>query len=91
VGPDDRLHTRCNITCEEVARFCLDFLDGSLGQSERTAFETHLAECGECVGFFETYRKIPELSRQAISQEMPSGVKEAVRTFLRARYKEPAE
>jgi hypothetical protein len=84
VGPSDG---KGSVTCEEVARFCLDLLDGSLGMEERVAFEAHLAACGECVGFFESYRKTPELSRQAIALTMPPGVKETVRAFLRSRYR----
>jgi hypothetical protein len=37
------------------------------------------------VNFFETYRKTPEVSREALSTEIPSSVKESVRNFLASR------
>jgi len=37
------------------------------------------------VAFFETYRKTPELSREALSAQIPVSVKESVRSFLASR------
>jgi anti-sigma factor RsiW len=72
-------------TCREVVDFCLEYLEGALAEEEKGRFQNHLASCGECVAFFETYRRTPELSRHALSLEMPLRVKEAVRTYLRSR------
>jgi hypothetical protein len=36
--------------------------------------------------FFETYRKTPEVSREALALRMPDRVRVAVRDFLRTRY-----
>jgi anti-sigma factor RsiW len=71
--------------CQQLVDFCFDFLDGSLPEEERRLFKNHLGQCGECVAFFETYKKTPEISREAFAMEMPSGVKAAVRSFLRSR------
>jgi anti-sigma factor RsiW len=71
--------------CQQLVDFCLDFLDGSLPEEERTHFQDHLGRCGECVAFFETYKKTPEISREAFAMEMPSSVKAAVRNYLRTR------
>jgi anti-sigma factor RsiW len=65
--------------------FCLDYLEGGLSEEEKAHFSRHLAMCQECVTFFETYRRTPEVSRNALTLEMPTGVKDAVRSFLRTR------
>lgn len=74
------------LTCQQLADFCLDFLDGQLPEEERQSFLLHLGRCSDCVAFFHTYRKTPEVSREAFALKMPANVKETVRSFLRARY-----
>jgi anti-sigma factor RsiW len=76
------------LTCQQLVDFCLDFLDGSLPEEERRQFQRHLGLCGECETFFATYRRTPELSREAFALEMPSNVKDAVRSYLRTRLTE---
>lgn len=73
------------ISCQDVVEFCFDYLDGALPEEERGRFARHLSICSDCVTFFETYRRTPEISRQALEVELPSQVKEAVRSYLRSR------
>src|ERR1700741_4856346 len=73
------------IGCQEVLDFCLDYLEGALPEEEQGRFQRHLSVCAPCVTFFETYRRTPEISRQALALEMPAQVKEAVRVYLRSR------
>jgi anti-sigma factor RsiW len=73
------------LTCRQIVDFCLDFVEGSLPEGEKARFETHLAGCGECVTFFETYRKTPTVSREALALQMPARLKESVRSYLRAQ------
>ena len=63
----------------------MDYLEGELPQEEEVGFRRHLAQCSDCVSFFETYRKTPELSREALSAQIPVSVKESVRSFLASR------
>lgn len=77
------------LSCQQVVDFCLEFLDGSLPDEERRRFQSHLGRCPDCVGFFETYRRTPEISRDAFALQMPESLKETVRSFLRARCKPP--
>ena len=51
-------------------------------------FQDHLGRCGECVTFFRTYEKTPEVSREAFALQIPPSVKEAVRSYLRTRYQQ---
>jgi len=73
------------INCKQLIDFCFDYIDGSLPQEERARFAQHLGLCPDCVVFFETYRKTPELTREALDTEIPPAVRESVRSFLRAR------
>jgi anti-sigma factor RsiW len=73
------------ISCQDVVDFCFDYLDGALPEEERGRFSRHLSVCSDCVTFFETYRRTPEVSRQALSLEMPGQVKTAIRNYLRDR------
>jgi anti-sigma factor RsiW len=76
------------ISCHQLIEFCLDYLDGALPQDEQVGFRRHLSQCPDCVTFFETYRKTPEVSREALSAQIPSSVREAVRSFLISRRSE---
>jgi anti-sigma factor RsiW len=74
------------ISCKQMVDYCMDYLSGSLPTEERESFHGHLTYCPECVKFFETYKKTPEVSRDALSLDMPERVRGAVRDFLRQRY-----
>jgi hypothetical protein len=73
------------ISCQDVVDFCLDYLEDALPEAEKTRFRSHLSACGECGAFFETYRRTPEVSRDALATEMPAPIKDAVRSYLRTR------
>jgi anti-sigma factor RsiW len=75
------------ISCSQLVDYCMDYLSGSLPAEDRESFDGHLAYCPECVKFFETYKKTPEVSREALSLEMPTQVRTEVRSFLRKQYK----
>jgi anti-sigma factor RsiW len=76
------------LNCQQLVDFCLDFLDGSLPEEERRQFQNHLGCCCDCVTFLETYRRTPDVSRDVFALQMPASLKEAVRSFLRARYQQ---
>jgi anti-sigma factor RsiW len=78
------------LTCREIVDYCLDFLSGSLPTTERQLFSAHLRNCAECMRFFETYRKTPEISREALALRIPDRIRVAVRDFLRERYEPSA-
>ena len=73
------------INCQQLVDFCFDYIEGDLPTEEQALFQRHLAQCPECVCFFETYRRTPEVSREALATQIPSSVRDAVRSFLRAR------
>ena len=73
------------ISCQQLIEFCLDYLEGGLPEEEQLTFRRHLARCPDCVTFFETYQKTPQISRDALDTQMPDSVRESVRSFLRLR------
>jgi anti-sigma factor RsiW len=75
------------ISCSQLVDYCMDYLSGSLPTEDRQSFDNHLAHCPDCVNFFQTYKKTPEVSREALSLEMPERVRSEVRSFLRERYR----
>jgi len=73
------------ISCQQLIEYCLDYIEGDLPDDEQTRFRRHLGQCPDCVTFFETYKRTPEISRDVLGLNMPSSVKESVRSFLRGR------
>jgi hypothetical protein len=73
------------ISCHQLIEFCLDYIDGALPDDDQVGFRRHLSQCPDCVTFFETYQRTPEVSREALSTEIPASVRESVRTFLLSR------
>jgi anti-sigma factor RsiW len=76
------------INCQQLIEFCLDYVEGVLPDDEQERFRRHLSLCPDCVTFFETYKKTPEVSRDAMSSElmkaqMPESVRDSVRSYLR--------
>jgi anti-sigma factor RsiW len=76
------------ISCQQLIEFCLDYIEGVLPDEEQAGFRRHLAQCPDCVTFFETYRRTPELSREAMATQIPASVRESVRSFLQSRRNE---
>jgi anti-sigma factor RsiW len=72
------------INCQQLIDFCFDYIDGSLPQDERMRFAQHLGQCHDCVVFFETYRRTPELTREALATQIPAAVRDSVRNYLRS-------
>ena len=75
------------ISCQQLIEYCLDYIEGDLPDGEQARFRRHLGQCPDCVTFFETYRRTPEVSRTALGTTMPLSVKESVGAFLRQRCK----
>ena len=73
------------INCRQLIDFCFEYLDGALPDKERSHFKEHLELCPDCVSFFETYRRTPEVTREALALEMPASVKESVRSYLKRK------
>lgn len=73
------------INCQQLADFCLDYIEGDLPENDQADFRRHLGHCPDCVSFFETYRRTPQITREFLTTKMPASVKESVRAYLRMR------
>jgi anti-sigma factor RsiW len=74
--------------CREFVEFLMEYLDGGLGESERSVFEGHVALCPACVNYLETYRETIRLGNSvcASEEEVPPDVpEELVQAILSAR------
>ena len=58
------------MTCRELIEFLADYLAGALAPSERTAFEAHLVDCAECVGYVRGYRETIRLAKDAGAEDL---------------------
>jgi len=84
------------MTCRELTDFLADYLVGDMSETQRCAFEHHLAVCGPCVAYLETYKRTIELSKAALTDDEVSGAtraqqmpEELVRAILNARLEAP--
>jgi anti-sigma factor RsiW len=50
-------------TCAGIVDLVTDYLDGALGDAERSRFEAHLAECEGCDIYLEQMRSTIEAAR----------------------------
>jgi anti-sigma factor RsiW len=74
---------RAVINCQQLIDFCFDYIEGLLPADEHARFTQHLMRCPDCLVFFETYRRTPELTREALDTQIPPSVRESVHSFLR--------
>jgi len=44
------------LSCQELTELVTDYLEGALPPAERSRFEEHLAECGNCEIYLEQIR-----------------------------------
>jgi anti-sigma factor RsiW len=74
------------LTCREAIGLLADYLESALSEEEIRELEEHLAGCGPCQAYLNTYRRTKDLTgkaeRAAMPEEMPEEMKDRLRTFL---------
>jgi anti-sigma factor RsiW len=77
------------VTCQEVAEFLMDYLNGELAQTQREVFEEHLGICPDCVAYLRSYELTIKAAKSACvpvqgpdSKEVPEDL---IRAILAAR------
>ncbi len=53
------------MTCQEIAEFLMDYLNGDLSEREHAIFEKHLGICPECVNYVRSYEITIHATRSA--------------------------
>jgi Predicted transmembrane transcriptional regulator (anti-sigma factor) len=74
--------------CSEFVEFVMEYLEGTLGESERCVFEGHIELCPPCVNYLASYRETVRLGNSICSpdDEVPNDVpEELVQAILAAR------
>jgi anti-sigma factor RsiW len=51
------------MTCQELAEFLMDYLDGRLSDGLKAQFEEHLAECPDCVRYMLSYQQTVRIGK----------------------------
>jgi anti-sigma factor RsiW len=71
------------MSCRELVEVVTEYLEGSMGETDRLRFETHLEECPYCVNYLaqmrETIAALGELTEESISPEARGELLEAFR------------
>ena len=77
------------MTCQELADFILDYLEGHLPGDVRSAFDEHLSLCSNCVDYLAGYKATVDLSRRAFDADDADAFlrvpEELVRAILHSR------
>ncbi len=62
-------------TCQELAEFLTDYLEGVLTPVERASFDRHIAGCRDCTLYIEQMRMTIAKTREIASDAIPPGVR----------------
>ena len=76
-------------TCQELAEFLTDYLEGLLTSSERASFDRHIAGCRDCTLYVEQMRLTIAASGRIRTDDIPPGVREELLTAFRGWAQRP--
>ena len=66
------------MNCKEVIDFLMEYLDGELSEEQRSAFESHLEVCSDCVAFIKSYKQTLQLTKQLQISEAGEKIEDKV-------------
>lgn len=75
------------MTCQQLVELLLDFVDGSLPESERCDLERHVCACPPCRVYLDTYKQTIRLTRELPCEPLPEALEERLRAVLSLRPK----
>jgi anti-sigma factor RsiW len=70
------------VTCQDIASFMLDYVEGTLPADIRQRFDAHLAECEDCVAYLADYRATIAATREAAAEQPPAMPDALVRAIV---------
>lgn len=76
------------LSCEEVNRFIMDFLDGEVDERTEVRFEAHLRNCPNCEAFLDQYRNTVHLVKDRDNVQIPDELVRRTIDFLQDHYDE---
>ncbi len=71
--------------CKDCVELLSDYVDGLLGEEQRSDLEEHLSYCPPCVTFVRTFKATSRVARHELSSEMPDEVGARLHAFLASR------
>lgn len=77
------------MTCQDLAAFMLDYVEGTLPPDVRHRFDEHLAVCDDCVHYLTDYRATiagaRALGESGVPEAVPAMPEALVRAILHSR------
>jgi anti-sigma factor RsiW len=74
-----------DLTCRDLIAFLDEYVDGSLSDDRRAAFEQHLQQCRACRSYVATYQSAMRLSREAAASTAEDVPEDLVRAICASR------
>ncbi len=68
--------------CQDCVDLLADYLEGSLPEPKKLAFEEHLSYCPPCITFVRTYRATTRVCRDQLARNIPEEVSTRLHQFL---------
>lgn len=68
--------------CQDCVDLLADYVEGTLPEEKKAAFEEHLSYCPPCITFLRTYKATTKVCRKALSKNIPEAVSARLHDFL---------
>jgi len=69
---------RGEMTCQELVELVTEYLEGTLGPSERQRFEGHLRSCDGCTTYLEQMRQVIAALGHLTEASIPEPIKQGL-------------
>jgi anti-sigma factor RsiW len=73
--------------CERATSLIADYLAGILDPETRSALDSHLRECDDCVAFLNTYKRTVRAVQSLRYEELPPDLQSRALQLVRKRLK----
>lgn len=75
------------VTCKRVTSLIANYLNRELDPNLTRAFDEHISDCPDCVGFLNTYQETLQAVRSLSYNDIPPDLQERTLGFLRKKTK----
>lgn len=73
--------------CERATSLIADYLSDELDAETRSALDTHLSKCDDCVAFLNTYKRTVRAVQSLRYEELPPDLQRRALQLVRKRLK----
>lgn len=74
--------------CPLYTRFISRYLQGSLNEKTKRAFQKHISQCSSCTSFLTAYRKAIALTKSLECQDIPFELQQRIKSFFQSLRRE---